>query len=834
MSQSDPEDRDSVTSLAGPSVVRERAPQINPGDVIAGRYQVEAIIGKGGSGIVLRAFDRTAQMPVALKVLRPDLAADQRWAQRFARELRLGRPIRHPNVCRIFDIGEADGHRFLTMELAAGGTLRDLIKSDGRLRPLPDRMADARAAIAGLAAIHEAGIVHRDVKPDNMLRMADGRLVLSDFGLATDLSNNGPVTVMVGTPHYMAPEIRVGEPATTRSDVWSLGVVLYEIFFGVRPERKSSRSQAGMSRPPPPLTATALERALLVLAEACLAEAPFDRPGDAREVAKMLDRLTASPGSFGRRRLRAHLTIGALIGGLVFGGMGAWLRYRSHPGGETSGRSAIVIPTGPSEDWSTRAKLIAKVSGRVHCLSVVNPKTVRVVWGWPKIAEDVDVGTGARRPTGLLPETFQVDCPDASPTGAGLLYTTVNQIGAREIRLSRSADGSGGVGLTSGFDPTWLRNGEEFLYQVDDSHAAVFSLTTMKLTLLQESWTWGHYGVAEVTASRAKDLVAVLGWRDNAVWTLAIYEGARLDRRAVLDVPPITGLHFSAVGDRLFASLSRTKGKSALVEYDWRQGKARHIGRFEGADLSLPQKVEAGEVVLASRLASDVWLYGDGPRRRLTSDGENYSASMGPDGTLLVSKRADEARYNIWRHFPDGTTRQVTFGKSDIAPEFALDGKTWTYADYANGTIQLCASANDTCRAVKHDELIPSWPRISPDVRRIAYVTQAGAPKLVVLSLDTGRTQVLATVQRECPPLWSSASRIWSYEGGAARYSWVERDVLTGVKTGEQFDNEAVSNRDKELRCWPSDAPPSSPFFRRVRVEQEESAQIVLLPGLDL
>ena len=387
-----------------------------------------------------------------------------------------------------------------------------------------------------------------------------------------------------------------------------------------------------------------------------------------------------------------------LIGGLVLGGIGAWLRYRSHPVVETSGGSAIVIPMGPSEDWSSRAKLIAKVSGRVHCLSVVNPETVRVVWGWPKTAEDVDVRTGVRRPAGLLPETFQVGCPDVSPTGGGLLYTTVSQIGAREIRLSRSADGSGGVGLTSGFNPTWLRNGEEFLYQVDDSHAAVFSLTTMKLTLLQESWTWGHYGLSEVRASRAKDLVAVLGWRDNAVWTLAIYEGARLERRAVLDVPLISGLHFSAVGDRLFASLSRTKGNSALVEYDWRQGKARHVGRFEGADLSLPQKVEAGEVVLASRLASDVWLYGDGPRRRLTSDGENYSASMGPDGTLLVSKRADGERYNIWRHLPNGTTRQVTFGKSDIAPEFALDGKTWAYADYATGTIELCSAANDTCR----------------------------------------------------------------------------------------------------------------------------------------
>ena len=186
MSEPDSDSDRSVTSLAEASVVRERAPDIKAGDVLAGRYQIEAIIGKGGSGIVLRAFDRTAQMLVALKVLRPELAADQRWAHRFARELRLGRPIRHPNVCRIFDIGEADGHMFLTMELAAGGTLRDLIKTNAPLRPLPERLADAQAAIAGLGAIHEAGIVHRDVKPDNMLRMADGRLALSDFGLATD------------------------------------------------------------------------------------------------------------------------------------------------------------------------------------------------------------------------------------------------------------------------------------------------------------------------------------------------------------------------------------------------------------------------------------------------------------------------------------------------------------------------------------------------------------------------------------------------------------------------------------------------------------------------
>ena len=185
-----------------------RPPDIERGTVLAGRYQIEDIIGKGGSGIVLRVFDRTAQNVVALKVLKAELARDTKWEKRFSRELRLGRPIQHRNVCRIFDIGEADGHRFLTMELARGGSLRDELKRTQALeRPLEDRLSDARAAIDGLAAIHAAGVVHRDFKPDNLLRMGDGRLVISDFGLATDAANAPGVTVLIGTPHYMAPEV---------------------------------------------------------------------------------------------------------------------------------------------------------------------------------------------------------------------------------------------------------------------------------------------------------------------------------------------------------------------------------------------------------------------------------------------------------------------------------------------------------------------------------------------------------------------------------------------------------------------------------------------------
>src|SRR6185295_14839765 len=328
---SDLENDPSVTAVADePAVTRERAPDVKPGDVLAGRYQIEAILGKGGSGVVLRAFDRVSATVVAVKVLKPGLTHDPRWMKRFQRELRLGRPIRHPNVCRIFDIGDADGYRFLTMEYATGGTLRDLIKKNQPLRPLADRLADATFAIAGLAAIHEAGIVHRDVKPDNVLRMEDGRLVLSDFGLATDLPDSTMVSVFVGTPHYMAPEVREGDPATTRSDVWSLGVVLHEIFFGKRPEKRSARSVSGVSKSSTASTSSTIERAMRALCARCLADDPADRPEDARAVERLFEQARRSPGAVlaspGRRTFM-YLT--AALAGVAALGAGLYVRWAS-------------------------------------------------------------------------------------------------------------------------------------------------------------------------------------------------------------------------------------------------------------------------------------------------------------------------------------------------------------------------------------------------------------------------------------------------------------------------------------------------------------------------
>src|SRR4051794_3444476 len=493
MSDSGSGSKDSVTEVAEEeSLVRERPPDIERGTVLAGRYQIEDIIGKGGSGIVLRVFDRTAQNVVALKVLKAELARDAKWEKRFSRELRLGRPIQHPNVCRIFDIGEAEGHRFLTMEIAPGGSLRDELKRGEALdRPLDAKVADARAVIAGLAALHAAGVVHRDFKPDNLLRMGDGRLVLSDFGLATDAATAPGATVLIGTPHYMAPEVLAGEPATGRSDVWALAVVLHEIFFGQRPERRSVSFDGSSRRPIRPHSST--ERRVMALCERCLAESPMDRPADAGEVARLFDSEQRSPPKGSTLRTRALLAVSGLIAAVVFlVAVRAVKRHRPEASAATARMATATTATavrldavGEPVDWSRSARVVRAIPGRVHCVAMVDDKTVRVVWGSPRRAEEVDLGSGERRVARLAPETFRVGCPELSPNRKALLFTAQTQTGASEIRVS-SPVGREARSVTSGADPLWLGGNDEFLYNVDSAHAAVFSLPTMSFTLLAD------------------------------------------------------------------------------------------------------------------------------------------------------------------------------------------------------------------------------------------------------------------------------------------------------------------------------------------------------------
>src|SRR5688572_25871195 len=264
---------------------RQSDSQFTPGTIIAGRYRIAGILGSGGMGEVYRADDIKLDQAVALKFLPARLAGDPRLLSRLHDEVRLGRQITHPNVCRIYDIAEADGAHFVAMELVDGEDLSRLLRRIGRLAH--DKAVDiARGIAAGLMAAHAKGILHRHLQPANIMIDSRGDARIMDFGLA--LSDDEDDKKIAGTPAYMAPEQLQGEPATVQSDLYSLGLVMYELFSGkaahaARTLRERVRDAASEITTPSSIIRDldpAVERIIL----RCLSGDSAQRPRSAREV----------------------------------------------------------------------------------------------------------------------------------------------------------------------------------------------------------------------------------------------------------------------------------------------------------------------------------------------------------------------------------------------------------------------------------------------------------------------------------------------------------------------------------------------------------------------
>jgi hypothetical protein len=242
-----------------------------PGTLLAQRYRVVSLLGRGGMGEVYRVNDLLLGQTVALKFLPAQLTSDERTRERFRNEVRTARQVSHPNVCRVYDIGDAEGSTWLSMEYVDGEDLASLLRRIGRL-PIDKAMEIAGQLCAGLAAAHDKGVLHRDLKPRNIMLDGQGHLRITDFGLA---GLAGEVKdIRSGTPGYMAPEQQAGKEVTARSDIYALGVVLHEIFTGKRPSADSTHPELA------PEVESVIRR--------CLAEDPAKRPGTALQVAAAL------------------------------------------------------------------------------------------------------------------------------------------------------------------------------------------------------------------------------------------------------------------------------------------------------------------------------------------------------------------------------------------------------------------------------------------------------------------------------------------------------------------------------------------------------------------
>lgn len=290
-------------SMVGPGVVPMGPAALVPGSLLANRYEILQMLGEGGMGTVYKARDRELDRLLAVKVIRPELAGNPKILARFKQELILARQVTHKNVIRIYDLGVAEGLKFITMEFIEGRDLASLLQER---RPTHDEsLRIVRQVARALEAAHAEGVVHRDLKPQNIMIDGRGRVSVMDFGLARSVEMHGMTQtgMLMGTPTYMSPEQAQGRRVDARSDLFSLGIIFYEMLTGQVPFQADTVLASLLKRtqepaPPPRQVDPSVPEALNAVVVKCLAIDPDQRYQSTTEVVRDLDTLAGdTPGA---------------------------------------------------------------------------------------------------------------------------------------------------------------------------------------------------------------------------------------------------------------------------------------------------------------------------------------------------------------------------------------------------------------------------------------------------------------------------------------------------------------------------------------------------------
>ena len=727
-----------------------------------GPYEILAPIGAGGMGEVYRARDTKLDRDVAVKVLPPHFAQDQDRLARFEREAKAVAALSHPNILAIHDFGRHDGTTYAVMELLEGNTLRERLAGGA----LPQRKAVEYAAqiASGLAAAHDKGIVHRDLKPDNLFVTSDGRVKILDFGLAAlveaspeDLSHSptrerptDPGTVL-GTAGYMSPEQARGQKADARSDVFSLGCVLYEMLSGKRAFRRETTAETltailredppSLSEVTPPLSAS-LERMLLH----CLEKRPEDRFQSARDLAFDLQAMSDATGS------------------------------------GTGGRTGGPMPTRGRLRWLWPVATMTSLCVAAGALLVRGP--VSPMDDRRATFADIALPPGVR-PSDLLSDMC------LSEDGRRVAFAGIDKQGGRIWLRDVDSGTTRSLSGTQNARPVaWSRDGRRIVFEANGTLKSL-DISTEVLTPLATMPRGGGWGLGSGSLNQAGDLV-------YAQWGLFHIKESGGDATVIaLPDPELGEVYFQAPqflpGGRqyLFSVAGLTPEKSGvyvgtlgtatrrrvLPSVSWaafapqgyllsRRGPALFAQRFDPVRLELSGEPEQILEGVADSIFPTVWVGGDTVA---------FVSGVTPRSQFTWFDRSGREAGRV------GEPR--TIGSFDLSP----DGTYVVFSDSIPGSLWLIDTSRDNATRRLTDGELDADPRFSRDATSVMFGSGlAGRRGLFRMSLSSrDRVPVLSAP----PPMAGTLPgqiymHDWSPDGRSVLYQDVENNVMSIPITG--------------------------------------------------
>ena len=755
-------------------------------------YRVIGRLGAGGMGEVYAAEDTTLQRRVALKLLPPGMAADPEHLQRFQREARAIAALNHPNVVTIYSVEEADGVQFLTMELVEGRTLAEVIPKGGL--PVDALLNLAVPLVDAVVAAHAHGIIHRDLKPANIMLASDGRLKVLDFGLAklkhvvsaTEITQLGTQTLthhhtIVGTAAYMSPEQAEGRPVDHRSDIFSLGVVLYEMACGRRPFTGDSavslissiikdtpRLLSEVKRAVPPALDRVVARAL-AKDPAQRYQSALDLRSDLQSVQQQtaagrfvsgLVRATVHSPRFRRLALAAGL-VAAVAGG-------AWYLRSGRDG-------APKTPSAPLRFQTTRLSAHPGVEQFPSLL----PDGKWVLYAGQETGNrDIYLlSTSGQNPINLTADSpADDDEPSASPDGERIAFRSSRDGGGIFV-MGRTGEGVRRVtpvGVSAAFNPAWSPDGTQLAYTTED-----VQLTPLNWERKSELWV--------VNASTGEQRRIEVADAVQASWSPLGHRIAYVSRRQqvssgdraggsagrVMDIytiPAGGGQPVAATDDQAtdWSPVWSPDGQHLYFVSD--RGGSMNLWRVAIDETSGRPLAEPEPIITPAPFLAHPSVSADGRRiayasvsqtsniQRLTLDPATFTVKdepswvttgsrlwanpdPTPDGKMVVFYSRDQPEGDVYVIRPDGTgLRQLTSGEAtDRVPRWSPDGQWVAFFSNRGGPLQVWrirGADGSGLQAVTETGGIPVW---SPDSARLATSQVLLGPENGAVVFDAGR-----------------------------------------------------------------------------------------------